>query len=116
MKEFDYEATKKGAKVQTRDGRPARIICWDMEDPYYPIVALCTENDTEWVKTYTRDGRCSVRVNTYDDLVMAITKKEGWINIYPNNSSTSYIYDTERDADSHCTNNRVACVHVEWSE
>ena len=27
-------------KVETRDGRPARIICWDREDSKYPIIFL----------------------------------------------------------------------------
>lgn len=31
MKNFDLEAAKRGAAVCTRNGKPVRIICWDMK-------------------------------------------------------------------------------------
>lgn len=43
MKNFDLEAAKKGAKVCTRDGREARILCFDYEDEDKPIVASILE-------------------------------------------------------------------------
>lgn len=39
MKKFDLELAKQGHPVQTRNGRPVRIICWDRKSEY-PIVAL----------------------------------------------------------------------------
>lgn len=35
MKQFDLEAAKKGAKVCTRDGREARILCFDSKNVGY---------------------------------------------------------------------------------
>lgn len=32
MKPFDLELAKAGHPVQTRDGRPVRIICYDRKD------------------------------------------------------------------------------------
>lgn len=40
MKPFDLGLAKMGHPVQTRNGRPARIICWDMKDICRNIVAL----------------------------------------------------------------------------
>lgn len=46
MKKFDLELAKQGHPVQTRNGRPARIICWDRKSDVYPIVALIGEYDS----------------------------------------------------------------------
>ena len=56
QKPFDAEAAKRGAKVETRNGIPVRIICYDREGGQYPILALvddgsgyesCIEYDLE---------------------------------------------------------------------
>ena len=58
IKPFDLEAYKKGAKVQTRGGAEARIICTDAKDRHFPIVALIELVDGgEVVQSYTSDGR-----------------------------------------------------------
>lgn len=36
MKPFDIEAAKKGIKVQTKNGLPARIICYDVKRSEFP--------------------------------------------------------------------------------
>lgn len=57
MKEFDYEAARAGAKVQTRDGRPVRIVCFDRKNMDYPVLALIAEEDgNESCNTYPIDG------------------------------------------------------------
>lgn len=43
MKTFDLAAAKLGAKVCTRDGREARILCFDFENDDKPIVASILE-------------------------------------------------------------------------
>lgn len=61
---FDLELAKKitngevEGKVVTRDGRNARIVCWDRADKIYPIVGLCNypNSDNEIVYSYTKDG------------------------------------------------------------
>lgn len=56
QKPFNVEAAKRGAKVETRNGIPVRIICYDREGGQYPILALvddgsgyesCIEYDLE---------------------------------------------------------------------
>lgn len=44
--------------VQTRDGRPARIICTDRKSDHYPILALLMEDGTEYTTSFTVDGEC----------------------------------------------------------
>lgn len=75
MKEFDIEAAKNGAPVQTRDGKTVRIICWDKKDSFYPIVALYGEDGKEWVETYTLNGKCDLIYDNPRDLVMAQDKE-----------------------------------------
>ena len=71
MKNFDFEAAKRGAAVCTKCGMEVRIICFDRIDSIYPIVGLCRNNDgSEFVGSYTTDGRkfCSTADNR--DLMM----------------------------------------------
>lgn len=58
MKEFDFEAAKQGAAVCTRSGHPARIICSDVENILYRIVAVVRNIATgmETSQTYREDG------------------------------------------------------------
>lgn len=120
MKEFDYEAAKAGAKVQTRDGRPARIICWDKKDPDYPIVVLSDDDGREWVDTYSRNGEFGIGEISSLDLVMAPTKKEGWVNvcqsIFYGGYFCGHIFSSKEEADMDKGNDRIACVHIEWEE
>lgn len=56
MKPFDLEEAKKGAPVCTRDGHSARIICWDVKDSTYPIIALVNNDDNEVDISVTERG------------------------------------------------------------
>lgn len=56
LKEFNLEAAKSGKPVCTRDGRKARIICFDKED-IRPIVALIkSDKGGESAYYYYTDG------------------------------------------------------------
>lgn len=60
MKSFDLEAAKNGAPVCTRDGKPARIICFDRKSTSnFPIIALVrfTDGIEEQVIRFTKDGK-----------------------------------------------------------
>ena len=61
-------------KVETRDGHPARIVCWDKKSRIHPIIALVTNSEgnenTRWV---TEKG-CVYAVGTKaDDDLFIIT-------------------------------------------
>ena len=84
LKEFDLEAAKAGKPVCTRDGRKARIICFDNKDNQFPIVALVdyyNRKDGEAVTTYTNEGFFCIDKKHPEDLMMLPEKKEGWVNI-----------------------------------
>ena len=82
MKPFDLEAAKAGKPVCTRDGRKARIICFDKKGAY-PIVALVNDyNEEEYIKNYDEFGKKFIGGETSDDLMMLSEKKEGWVNVY----------------------------------
>ena len=44
--QFDLEAARKGAPVQTRGGSPARIVCFNAEGKN-PLVVLLKETDPD---------------------------------------------------------------------
>lgn len=97
LKPFDLEAAKAGKPVCTRDGRKARIICFDSKnDPRRPIVALVEHNDNELLYEYTIEGKerfSHISTTGTSDLMMLPEKKEGWIVV-----RRSDIYENEEEA------------------
>lgn len=125
MKEFDLEAAKAGKAVCTRNGRPARIICWDKKsnDGQFPIVALIEDEDNiEEPQTYKVHGLFfGEGVEHGLDLMMVSEKKEGWVNVYREKDGSlgcSMIRSSKEEAVSHIIHKRiyVDTVKVEWEE
>ena len=119
LKPFDLEAAKAGKPVCTRDGRKARIICFDRicGDDYYKIVACVTafDGDFEEVLSYGIDGYIVDSQNPKDeDLMKLPEKKEGWVNIYDD----MIIYESEEEAKIGIATarNYIATTKVEWEE
>ena len=85
FKPFNLKAAKAGKPVCTRDGRKARIICFDVKDTQ-PIIGLYEKNIDgivrEYLCSYHTDGRMYDDQNTGYDLMMSPEKKEGWVNVY----------------------------------
>ena len=82
MKEFNLELAKAGHPVQTKNGKNARIICFDAKYTCYPIVALVEMNGFEKVSLYTNEGKRHTDLERDLDLIMALEKHEGWVNVY----------------------------------
>ena len=118
MKEFDINWAKQGKPVCTRDGRKARIICFDTKGDPCPIIAPVEENGIEAAYHYDKNGQ-----NAYNksklDLMMLTEKKEGWVNIEKGGSgkiSISSPYSTKEEAihnDNECT---IDTVKINWEE
>lgn len=127
LKPFDIEAAKSGKPVYTRDGRKARIICFDrINGDYYKIVACVTafDGDFEEVLFYGIDGYIVDSQNPKDeDLMMLPEKKEGWINICRNLNTnkteldTKDIYNTKEEALQNLSSmTYVTTVKIKWEE
>ena len=123
MKPFDLEAAKAGKPVCTRDGRKARIICFDtINKGNYPIIALLEDKGCESIFYYNKDGKCNV--GTERDLMMLPEKKEGWVNVYKSYNvgkktpCIASIYPTKEEAkkSSVVGLDYVDTVKIEWEE
>ncbi len=118
LKEFNLEAAKAGKPVCTRDGRKARIICFDtINKGNYPIIALLEDKGCEAIFYYNKDGKCNV--GTEIDLMMLPEKKEGWINIYKDFEDTvCCVYPTEKEAleDGETEKDYITTIKIEWEE
>lgn len=102
---FDLEKAKAGAKVVTRDGRDVRIVCWDVKDEVFPIVAIISNKEGEDVEIYTSNGKVIPQAEMNGDLLLLEEVQEpriGYINIYTCGDGSwmgvGEVYETERDA------------------
>ena len=130
LKPFDIQKAREGKPVCTRDGRKARIICFDRRLFYknvsYPILALVERSDGEDdVCGYNEKGKVLIEdgAEYKDDLMMLPEKKEGWVNVY-NADTTFYfvegmVYDTKEEAIKHINPDNeiyITTVKVQWEE
>ena len=123
FKPFDLEAAKAGAPVMTRDGRPARILAFDLKADEYPIAAAIESYDgeSEGIRTYTEYGKYDNTVDEHDnDLVMALVKHRMWANIHKSNDSYTLTgcHKTEESArwcGQPCST-YITTVPIEWEE
>ena len=129
-KPFNIDQARAGHPVCTRDLRPVRILCYDRSDGYDKdnIVALVKEtDDCEFPRVYNSDGSLVglSGETTKDDLMLATTKKSGWIRLYKDRltdtvSPDVYIFDTEEEAKRHdnCGSSEelIDTVQITWEE
>lgn len=111
LKPFDIQKAREGKPVCTRDGRKARIICFDRND-LYPIVALIEcEDGKEIIGAYSNGGQTEICEIKGTDLMMLPEKKEGWINV-----SKFSTYASKEEALSHKTYDIIDTIKVSWEE
>ena len=111
LKPFDLEAAKAGKTVCTRDGRKARIICFDKKNDYYPIIALVETEGKECIFQYTSNGEYleGNENNSHSNLMMLPEKRVGWINVKKDAS----LFKSREEAERNCTKD-YASVRVEF--
>lgn len=121
MKKFSLEEYLKNPdrEVFTRDGHSVRIICTDRISDY-PVVALISNEDTEDLLSYTKDGeRYTQREDKYD-LFFAPEKKTGWINLYDLRGKIvcGVVYASEKAARGQIDPNKsyITTIPIEWEE
>ena len=113
LKPFSLELSKQGKPVCTRDGRKARIVCFDRND-LYPIVALIEcEDGKEIIGAYSKEGQTEIYEIKGTDLMMLPEKKEGWVNVYKDS-----VYDTKDEALIGRSESRgyIDTIKVSWEE
>ena len=98
MEQFSLEKylANPSRKVVTRDGRNARIISTtDMNFKNYPIVALVklSDNTTEDVWTYTKDGEFEVDKSCRHDLFFSTEKDKERVTVERFDPNTLKLYD-----------------------
>ena len=124
LKPFDLKAAKAGKPVCTRDGRKARIICFDAKDTKIgpTIVALIeTRNGYESIERYNIQGKCLIDGSDNYDLMMLPEKKEGWVNVYKGIdgvtfSKNPYTSKDEAIKKSGILFGRIDTIKVSWEE
>ena len=125
LKPFDLEKAKAGKPVCTRDGRKARIVCFDRESKQTPIVALVeyhNRHDGECVTSYSVNGFYNDEPGD-NDLMMLPEKHEGWVNIVKeplgdDRVALGRIFKSREDAVESAKNNGryVTTAKIEWEE
>ena len=126
MKRFSLDEYLKNPsrKVVTRMGRKVRIICTDREDSIYPVVALVKDDkrESDILVAYTKDGIPAEYNEAYYTLFFVPEKKEGWLNIYRNESGF-YLrgnpYKAKEEAEEVAKanyKNFCTTVKIEWEE
>ena len=123
MKQFNLDEYLKNPskKVITRDGNSVRILCTDARGNF-PIIALVkTYNGSETVLRLKENGRFYNDTENSRDLFFATEKKEGWINLYKINSTTSpgpRAYDTKKEAESAAGDKSyyLSTIKIKWEE
>ncbi len=128
MKEFDLEKAKAGAPVCLRDGRKAKIICFDANNDH-PIVVLVKSvwGKHEEVHSYMLDGHYNASIEECRlDLMMDSDKKVLWTNVYRITKSDGSkdielggVFKTEEQAklgSNVYPFNYTATAKIEWEE
>lgn len=124
LKPFDLEAAKAGKPVCTRDGRKARIICFDAKrKDGKNIIALIPSKEYsgfEDLVAYPNNGNYHGGHENDGDLMMLPQKKEGWVRIYKSASNVYYlssnIYKTEEEAKHSSDCCYVGASKISWEE
>lgn len=125
MKQFNVEEYLKNPekKVVTRDGRKARILCCDLNNDTYTVVAAVKDGNIEVPLTYTKQGKAIQGRDSSSDLFFAPEKHEVWTNVYRRSNEDYDIgfggtYSSEKEAKDSIVPSLdcVATVKIEWEE
>ena len=129
LKPFDIQKAREGKSVCTRDGRKARIICFDAKrKDEKNIIALVPSKDYpgfEDLISYPNNGNYYGGHENDGDLMMLPEKKEGWVNVYrdcdgANITKDDNIYSSKDAAIASAQiidrDNYVATTIIKWEE
>lgn len=113
LKPFDIQKAREGKPVCTRDGRKARIICFDLKNDEYPIVAAVGNDSSETLFSYTTNGEIADGIESDKDLMMLTEKRSGWAKVRKDIN----LYDTKEEADRKMIgNDEYVTAKICWEE
>ena len=120
LKPFDIQKAREGKPVCTRDGRKARIICFDRDWDMH-IVALVSDPLGESVHYYLSNGKVDFYKQNDEDLMMLPEKKEGWVNVYKKeqNRYVKGIFPSREialNSISEKSREYIATIKITWEE
>ena len=122
LKPFDIQKAREGKPVCTRDGRKARIICFDRDWDMH-IVALVSDPFGESVHYYLSNGKVDFDKQNDEDLMMLPEKKEGWVNIVRGSNGSPHmgrgIFQSKEEAKNAIkaiNDNLIDTIKIGWEE
>lgn len=100
--------------IETEEGVPARVISRDYKNGAGEVlvVAQIDYGAFSAIGHYTQKGETKY---TPTKLRNRKTKREGWLNIYPDNSTGENIYET-KDIAEKSSRNKIDTIKIEWEE
>lgn len=121
LKPFDIQKAREGKSVCTRDGRKARIICFDLKNDEYPIIAAVENDSSETLFSYTTNGEIADGIESDKDLMMLHEKKECWTNVYKKeqNRYVKGIFPSREialNSISEKSREYIATIKITWEE
>ena len=123
LKPFDIQKAREGKPVCTRDGRKARIICFDFRDveEICCLIVAVDYGEAEKIYYYDSCGKYRGGDSSKYDLMMLPEKKEGWVNVYQGGKlDADYIYPTKADAVENIyqpmKDNYIDSIKLTWEE
>ena len=125
LKPFDIQKAREGKPVCTRDGRKARIICFDAKrKDEKSIIALVPSKEYvgfEDLIAYPDNGNYYGGHENDGDLMMLPEKKEGWVNVYKGIDGITFSkhpYPSKEEAikSAGIMSNRIDTVKIYWEE
>ena len=106
-------------KVVTREGKPVRILCTDLDDADYPVAAAIGN----WhPQKFTAGGLFKASNETKYDLFFAPERQqhEGWVNVNRNAADDEEfcgkIYASQLEAGINADDCTIATVKIKWEE
>jgi len=97
---------------KTRDGRQVRIYATGAGGDY-PVHGATKDENHKWRQTsWTADGSYVVEAPSGLDLIEQRPRRtlNKWLNVYDDMSTIGCA--TREEADSHCSDRRIACLHI----
>ena len=111
-------------KVETRDGRPVRVICWDRKGSLPLVVLVPTKNGDEYSYDYTSDGsyHLGTRKSEFDLFIVTPEPElsefeKGCIRLYQDGRDDGFAGDNLSDENlKECSAKLLALARKELCE